>query len=128
MRDHHDVTHEEVAPVHDRMPVILTEDNEAAWLNPDEAESEALLAMLRPAPDETKNCLGSCDMRCANLYFKGFSWRQITTTQTKLVSDYVAPSRLSLGMITNRFDSSEPREETTTSQAKLVSCPTQRAQ
>jgi len=43
---------EEVAPVHNRMPVILTEDDEAAWLNPDETESEALLAMLRPAPDD----------------------------------------------------------------------------
>jgi putative SOS response-associated peptidase YedK len=43
---------EEVAPVHNRMPVILTEDDEAAWLHPDETESEALLAMLRPAPDE----------------------------------------------------------------------------
>jgi putative SOS response-associated peptidase YedK len=41
----------EVAPVHDRMPVILGEDDEAVWLNPDETESEALLAMLRPAPD-----------------------------------------------------------------------------
>jgi putative SOS response-associated peptidase YedK len=42
---------EEVAPVHNRMPVILAEEDEAAWLNPDETESEALLSLLRPAPD-----------------------------------------------------------------------------
>jgi putative SOS response-associated peptidase YedK len=41
-----------VAPVHNRMPVILTEVDEAAWLNPDETETEALLSMLRPAPDD----------------------------------------------------------------------------
>jgi putative SOS response-associated peptidase YedK len=42
----------EVAPIHNRMPVILTEDDEAAWLSPDETETEALLSMLRPAPDD----------------------------------------------------------------------------
>lgn len=41
-----------VAPVHDRMPVILAEDDEAAWLNPDETESEPLLLYLRPFPAE----------------------------------------------------------------------------
>jgi len=41
---------EEVAPVHNRMPVILAEDDEAAWLNPDETESEPLLSYLRPFP------------------------------------------------------------------------------
>jgi putative SOS response-associated peptidase YedK len=43
---------EEVAPIHDRMPVILTEDEETAWLSPDETETEFLLSMLRPAPDD----------------------------------------------------------------------------
>jgi putative SOS response-associated peptidase YedK len=43
---------EEVAPVHDRIPVILTEDDEAAWLSHDETETEFLLSMLCPAPDE----------------------------------------------------------------------------
>jgi putative SOS response-associated peptidase YedK len=37
-----------VAPVHNRMPVILTRDDEDAWLDPDETESEALLPFLRP--------------------------------------------------------------------------------
>jgi putative SOS response-associated peptidase YedK len=39
-----------VAPVHNRMPVILTREDEDAWLNPDETESEALLSILRPLP------------------------------------------------------------------------------
>ena len=43
---------EVVAPIHDRMPVLLTEDEETAWLSPDETESEFLLSMLRPAPDD----------------------------------------------------------------------------
>jgi len=42
---------EMVASVHDRTPVIPTEDDEAAWLSPDETETEFLLSMLRPASD-----------------------------------------------------------------------------
>jgi putative SOS response-associated peptidase YedK len=41
---------EVVAPVHNRMPVILTREDEDAWLNPDETESEALLSILRSLP------------------------------------------------------------------------------
>lgn len=41
-----------VAPIHDRMPVILTREDEALWLNPDETESAALLPLLRPLPAE----------------------------------------------------------------------------
>jgi putative SOS response-associated peptidase YedK len=36
-----------VAPVHDRMPVILGRESEAAWLDP-KAEPEGLMDMLRP--------------------------------------------------------------------------------
>ncbi|MGH2923828.1 MAG: SOS response-associated peptidase [Solirubrobacterales bacterium] len=36
-----------VAPIHDRMPVILDRDAEAAWLDPDSPEPE-LLELLRP--------------------------------------------------------------------------------
>jgi len=43
---------EVVAPIHDRMPVILTREDEDAWLNSDETESEALLPFLRPLPAE----------------------------------------------------------------------------
>src|SRR5215831_17493247 len=43
---------EVVAPIHDRMPVILAREDEDAWLNPDEIESEALLPFLRPLPAE----------------------------------------------------------------------------
>lgn len=41
-----------VAPVHNRMPVILTRDAEELWLNPDETESEALLSCLMPLPGD----------------------------------------------------------------------------
>jgi putative SOS response-associated peptidase YedK len=41
-----------VAPIHDRMPVILAHEDEEAWLNPDETESEALLPFLRPLSAE----------------------------------------------------------------------------
>jgi putative SOS response-associated peptidase YedK len=41
---------EMVAPIHDRMPVILAREDEDMWLNPDETENEALLPFLRPLP------------------------------------------------------------------------------
>jgi putative SOS response-associated peptidase YedK len=40
-----------VAPLHDRMPVILERDAEAAWLDP-ETPRELLLEMLAPLPPE----------------------------------------------------------------------------
>jgi len=33
------------------MPVLLAKDDEAAWLDPDESATEAILSYLRPAPD-----------------------------------------------------------------------------
>jgi putative SOS response-associated peptidase YedK len=41
-----------IRPIHDRMPAILSPDDEAGWLDPD-AAPERLLAMLAPAPDGT---------------------------------------------------------------------------
>lgn len=41
-----------VGNVHDRMPVILHKEDEAAWLNPDITESEQLLPLLKPYPAE----------------------------------------------------------------------------
>jgi putative SOS response-associated peptidase YedK len=38
-------------PIHDRMPVVLDPDAEAAWLDP-EAEEGDLEELLRPAPEE----------------------------------------------------------------------------
>src|SRR6266516_3293990 len=38
-----------IRPIHDRMPVILDPELEAAWLDPD-LEDDELLAMLRPLP------------------------------------------------------------------------------
>jgi putative SOS response-associated peptidase YedK len=40
-----------VAPVHDRMPVILTPENESAWLEPS-TPAESLTGMLAPFPAE----------------------------------------------------------------------------
>ena len=39
-----------IAPIHNRMPVILERDAEAVWLNPDETEAERLQELLRPFP------------------------------------------------------------------------------
>lgn len=39
-----------MAEIHNRMPVILEPDNEAAWLNPDETEASRLLPLLTPYP------------------------------------------------------------------------------
>lgn len=41
---------ETIAPIHDRMPVMLEPEEEAVWL--DAADEEALLALLDPFPDE----------------------------------------------------------------------------
>lgn len=43
---------ETMRPVHDRMPVILAPDQWAAWLDPDNADIDAVRAMLDPAPDD----------------------------------------------------------------------------
>jgi putative SOS response-associated peptidase YedK len=35
-------------PIHDRMPVILSKDNEAAWIDPDNHDQKELLSILKP--------------------------------------------------------------------------------
>jgi putative SOS response-associated peptidase YedK len=40
-----------IAPVHDRMPVILGEDAVDAWLDPKEDDTERLQGLLVPAPE-----------------------------------------------------------------------------
>ena len=40
-----------VAPIHDRMPVILSREAEKTWLNPDITVPEQLLPLLIPYPD-----------------------------------------------------------------------------
>ena len=37
-----------MAPIHNRMPVILRAEDEETWLNPDETEAERLLPLLQP--------------------------------------------------------------------------------
>lgn len=39
-------------PIHDRMPVILTKEAEAIWLDPAIQEPARLLPLLRPYPAE----------------------------------------------------------------------------
>jgi putative SOS response-associated peptidase YedK len=39
-----------MAPIHDRMPVILAREDEDDWLDPDIREPERLLPLLRPYP------------------------------------------------------------------------------
>jgi putative SOS response-associated peptidase YedK len=41
-----------VAPVHDRMPVMLPRDAWARWLDRHETDGEAVADLLRPAPDD----------------------------------------------------------------------------
>lgn len=43
-------SNEVVAPIHDRMPVLLTGEDVARWLDPAEARAEALKGLLRPCP------------------------------------------------------------------------------
>jgi putative SOS response-associated peptidase YedK len=41
---------EELAPIHDRMPVILPMDDTSRWLDPAIHEKDKLLPMLKPCP------------------------------------------------------------------------------
>ncbi len=41
-----------VSPVHDRMPVVLHEDQEALWLNPELTDERDLAPLLGPAPED----------------------------------------------------------------------------
>jgi putative SOS response-associated peptidase YedK len=41
-----------MAPIHNRMPVVLLPEDEDAWLDPDLTEVEPILTFLRPYPDE----------------------------------------------------------------------------
>lgn len=40
-----------MAPIHDRMPVILASDNFDAWLDPSNADTEQLKLLLKPCPN-----------------------------------------------------------------------------
>jgi putative SOS response-associated peptidase YedK len=41
-----------VAPIHNRMPVILLPEDEDHWLDPDISEPEAIVRLLRPYPED----------------------------------------------------------------------------
>lgn len=44
-----------MAPIHDRMPVILSKTDWDAWLNPDQTNTVLLRSMLTPCPDNWLN-------------------------------------------------------------------------
>ena len=44
-----------IAPVHDRMPVILSNDQERTWLESDAVDVSGLLSILKPYPAEEMN-------------------------------------------------------------------------
>ena len=46
-----------VRPIHDRMPVILDDEELGAWLDPTRRDAESLLAMLRAAPEDALEAL-----------------------------------------------------------------------
>jgi len=41
-----------LAPLHDRMPVVLDDEAASVWMDPDETEPEPLTHLLAPFPDE----------------------------------------------------------------------------
>jgi putative SOS response-associated peptidase YedK len=43
-------------PIHNRMPVILRESDEARWLDPEIMDSKYLLPLLKPYPSEKMEC------------------------------------------------------------------------
>lgn len=47
-----------MAPIHDRMPVILAADDWDAWLDPETANPLLLQSMLTPCPDEVLTVAG----------------------------------------------------------------------
>lgn len=50
------VANELMAPIHDRMPVILAQDDYAQWLSPDNTDTDGLQALLRPSSPEDMEC------------------------------------------------------------------------
>jgi putative SOS response-associated peptidase YedK len=44
------------APIHDRMPVIVSPEDYGKWLGEDEADPVRLLQMLKPFPAEQMEC------------------------------------------------------------------------
>jgi len=45
-----------IAPVHDRMPVILSPEQEKTWLESDAADAANLKSILKPYPAEAMDC------------------------------------------------------------------------
>jgi len=45
-----------IEPIHNRMPVVLSESDEARWLDPEITDSKAVLSLLKPYPAEEMEC------------------------------------------------------------------------
>jgi putative SOS response-associated peptidase YedK len=48
-----------IAPIHDRMPVIISNDQEKVWLDSDVFDVSDLLSILKPYPAEEMNSVAS---------------------------------------------------------------------
>ena len=59
-----------IAPIHDRMPVILDSDDWPAWLGEVPANDNELMAMLRPYPSE-RLAMWPVDRRVGNVRNEG---------------------------------------------------------
>jgi putative SOS response-associated peptidase YedK len=51
-----------MAPIHDRMPVILGRRDWDAWLDPETGNPLLLQSMLAPCPDEWLECSPACSV------------------------------------------------------------------
>jgi putative SOS response-associated peptidase YedK len=57
-------------PIHDRMPVIVPKEKEAAWIDPDNHNQKGLLSILKPYP--------ALDMDMSNVTVLGYDRPQLT--------------------------------------------------
>jgi putative SOS response-associated peptidase YedK len=48
-----------IAPVHDRMPVILSNKQRIVWINADVIDVSGLLSILKPYPAEEMNSVAN---------------------------------------------------------------------
>ena len=66
LHDHHRDAEQVVAPIHNRMPVILPSAHWRAWLGEEPAPAEELQALLQPYPADLMRAY-PVDMRVGNV-------------------------------------------------------------
>jgi putative SOS response-associated peptidase YedK len=80
-----------MAAVHDRMPVILEREMFETWLSPDETESDAAVALMRPAPNDL---LDLCEIGPAvNKVANDGAWIQEAVAPTPMPVAKPAPAK-----------------------------------